>query len=586
MTQPTWIGKTLGGRYLIESELGQGGMSAVYKATDSNLRRVVAIKLIHSHLSSNPEFVRRFEAEATAVAQLRHPHIIQVHDYNNDGGVYYIVLEFVPGETLQQRLKRLSEAGRQMGLDEVLNIATSIGNALAYAHERSLVHRDIKPANVMINVRDEAILTDFGIVKIVGGTQHTATGAVMGTARYMSPEQIKGQKVDASSDIYSFGVMLYEMVSGRAPFNAESVMTLMMMHIKDPVPDVRTYRPDVPAMLIAIINRALAKEPAQRYQSMADLVADLRRVQPGTAPQAQPAAGVTGAMTMLDADLTEMLEEDMIQTPPPPPPQRTPLPPQRTPAQSVPPPPPQRVPQYTPLPPVQATAVPAKSNRNLFMGLGVVGVLAVLVVLFLVFRPQDGNNGGGEELTTPIAPALSEVEAAVTDTPFPAETAVPEIIPPADTPTATPEPTATDEPPTATTAPTDVPPTATLEPTATNPPLPTATNPPLPTATTAVTQLSVRINSISLDGDRYVVNYETFGYTETLPGTHVHFFFNTVPPAQAGVPGSGPWILYGGPRPFTGYGTGDRGSASQMCALVANPDHSVIANSGNCANLP
>ncbi len=579
MTQPTWIGKTLSGRYLIESELGQGGMSAVYRANDSNLRRVVAIKLIHSHLSSNPEFVRRFEAEATAVAQLRHPHIIQVHDYNNDGGTYYIVLEFVPGETLQQRLKRLSDTGRQMELDEVLGIATSIGDALTYAHERGLVHRDIKPANVMINVNDEAILTDFGIVKIVGGTQHTATGAVMGTARYMSPEQIKGLKVDAAADIYSFGVMLYEMVSGRVPFNAESVMTVMMMHVKDPVPDVRTYRPDVSAMLIAIINRALAKEPTQRYQSMAELVADLRRVQSGTAsqPQSQSGAGVTGAMTMLDADLTEMLEEDMIQTPPPPPPQRTPS------QSSTPPPTPQRTPQPSsqrtpPVSLVQPDAVP-KSNRNLFIGLGVVAVLAVAVVLFIVFRPSSGDGDG--DVATPIT--------AVTEAPE--ETAVPAIIPADDTPTSAPptatlEPTATAVPSTATSAPTatDVPPTATLEPTATNVP-PTATSAPLPTAT-AVTQLSVRINSISLDGDRYVVNYETFGYTETLPGTHVHFFFNTVPPSQAGVPGSGPWILYGGPRPFTGYGTGDRGSASQMCALVANPDHSVIANSGNCANLP
>jgi serine/threonine-protein kinase len=454
-----------------------------------------------------------------------------------------------------------------MELSEVLNIATSIGSALIYAHERGLVHRDIKPANVMINVNDEAILTDFGIVKLVGGTQHTATGAVMGTARYMSPEQIKGQKVDALTDIYSFGVMLYEMVSGRAPFNAESVMTLMMMHVKDPVPDVRTFRSDVPAMLIAVINRALAKEPTQRYQSMTDLVADLRRLQSGAAaqPQSQPAAGVTGAMTMLDADLTEMLEEEMIQTPPP----------QRTPDQSVPQPQPRRT---APPPPVSAPAAASpKSNRNLFIGLGVMAVLAIIVVLFFVFRPDRGGVDGA--VATPIA--------AVTESP--AETAVPEIIPPADTPTATPEPTATDEPPTATLAPTatNAPPTITLPPpTATNPPPPTATNPPPPTATTAVTQLSVRINSITLDGSTYVVNYETFGYTETLPGTHIHFFFNTVPPEQAGDPGSGPWELYGGPRPFTRYTTGQRGSATQMCALVANPDHSVMANSGNCVNLP
>jgi serine/threonine-protein kinase len=579
MTQPTWIGKTLGGRYLIESELGQGGMSTVYKATDPNLRRVVAIKLIHSHLSSKPEFVRRFEAEATAVAQLRHPNIIQVHDFNHDGGTYYIALEFVAGETLQQRLRRLSESGRQMSLDEVVNVATSIGDALAYAHDRGLVHRDVKPANVMINMNDEAILTDFGIVKIAGGTQHTATGAVMGTARYMSPEQIKGQKVDAAADIYSFGVMLYEMVSGRVPFNSESVMTLMMMHVKDPVPDVRSFRADVPPMLISIIERALAKEPAQRYQKMTDMVTDLRRLRTGAAPQSQPQAvgGVTGAMTMMDADLTEMLEEDMRQAPPPPP-----LPPPTPPARSQ--AAPQPVPQRTPPPPLaQAAAAPAKGNRNLYFGIGGLVILALAAVLFFVFRPSNDGNGG--DAPTSVAVATDAAE----------ETAVPQAAPAENTPTSSP-PTATTQP-TATAEPTDVPPTATLEPTATDvPPTatlestatrvpPTATSVP-PTATTAVTQMSVRINSISLDGDRYVVNYETYGYTETLPGTHIHFFFNTVSPDQAGVPGSGPWILYGGPRPFTGYGTGDRGSASQMCALVANPDHSVIANSGNCANLP
>ena len=214
------------------------------------------------------------------------------------------------------------------------------------------------------------------------------------------------------------------------------------------------------------------------------------------------------------------------------------------------------------------------------MGLGVVAVLAIIAVLYFVFGPSGGDGGG--DVATPIT--------AVTEAPV--ETAVSEVVPPDDTPTSVPptatlEPTATAVPPTATLAPTvtDVPPTITLEPTATNPP-PTFTSVP-PTATTApVTQLSVRINSISLEGSSYVVNYETFGYTETLPGTHVHFFFNTVPPEQAGVPGGGPWILYGGPRPFTGYTTDKRGSASQMCALVANPDHSVIANSGNCANLP
>jgi serine/threonine protein kinase len=145
MTQPTWIGKNIGGRYLIEAELGQGGMASVYKATDPNLKRIVAVKLIHTHLSKTQEFVRRFEAEAAAVAQLRHPHIVQVFDFNHDGEVYFIVFEFVPGETLQDRLKRLRESRRQMALNNVIKYAIQVGDALSYAHSRDLVHRDVKP---------------------------------------------------------------------------------------------------------------------------------------------------------------------------------------------------------------------------------------------------------------------------------------------------------------------------------------------------------------------------------------------------------------------------------------------------------
>src|SRR5690606_20105598 len=221
MGRPTWIGKTLGGRYLIQDLLGQGGMSAVYKAMDQNLNRIVAVKLIHPHLSVDPEFVRRFEEEARAVAQLRHPNIIQVFDFDHDEDVYYIVFEFVPGETLQDRLKRLHENGRRMDIDKTISIGANLADALDYAHSRSLIHRDVKPANVMLNVNNEPVLMDFGIVKIMGGTQHTATGAVMGTARYMSPEQIKGERIDERTDLYSLGVVLFEMAGGRAPFEAD-----------------------------------------------------------------------------------------------------------------------------------------------------------------------------------------------------------------------------------------------------------------------------------------------------------------------------------------------------------------------------
>jgi eukaryotic-like serine/threonine-protein kinase len=277
MDQPTWIGRTLSNRYHIDALLGQGGMSAVYKATDPNLKRVVAIKLIHSHLSTDPSFVQRFESEASAVASLRHPNIVQVFDFNNDNGTYYMVLEFIPGETLQDRLKRLAENDRKLSLAEALKFTLNISDAVGYAHQRGMVHRDIKPANIMLDTQGQAILMDFGIVKIFGGDSHTSTGAVVGTARYMSPETIRGEVADNRSDIYSLGVALYEMLSGRPPFMADSAMTLMMMHLNDPVPDVRGFRPDIHPDIVAILGKCLAKDREKRYQSAAELSAELKR---------------------------------------------------------------------------------------------------------------------------------------------------------------------------------------------------------------------------------------------------------------------------------------------------------------------
>ena len=279
MSRPSWIGYTLGGRYKIEELLGQGGMSAVYKANDPNLRRIVAVKIIHAHLSTDPGFVLRFEEEAAAVAQLRHPNIIQVFDFNHEAETYYMVLEFIPGETLQTRLKRMSQTGRMFDLVEALEIIASICDAVDYAHKKGLIHRDIKPANVMLNVQGQAILMDFGIAKIAGGQTHTATGAVIGTAMYMSPEQIRADALDGRSDIYSLGVMLFEMLNGRPPFQADSAMTLMMMHLHDPVPDLGQLRQGIPADLVAIVNKALAKLPQDRFQSAAEMAVALRKVQ-------------------------------------------------------------------------------------------------------------------------------------------------------------------------------------------------------------------------------------------------------------------------------------------------------------------
>lgn len=537
MSQPSWIGQTLSGRYKIEELVGQGGMSSVYKGMDPNLKRVVAIKLIHPHLTGDQEFVRRFETEASAVAQLRHPNIIQVFDFNNDGNTYYMVLEFVPGETLQARLKRLSLSGRLLSPDEIVRFGASICDAANYAHKRGLIHRDIKPANVMLNVQGEAILMDFGITKIVGATHHTATGAVIGTALYMSPEQIRGERPDHRVDIYSLGVMLFEMVSGHPPYEADSAMTIMMMHLNDPIPDLSRLRSDVPAGLKTIIEKALAKDPKDRYQTAAELASALRNY---SKTMQEP---VKEAPTVMEVTPSEETYIEPVSSPPPP----------KEPSIEKP------KPAATPPSEGKAGAPGAgvQIPRNVLYGGGAVIVLLLLV--FIASQLFGGGGGGGEPTLVPtttsgeVAQAEGTSTAAIVEAAIPSQTATP-------TETLIPSPTS---PPSAT-------PTATVHP-----------------------DLYVRINGITLEGSTYVVDYETFEYTETLPGRHVHFFFDTVAPENAGNPGSGPWILYGGPRPFKGYTIPDKpAAATEMCARVANADHSLYVSAefdidtGNCYPLP
>ncbi|HKZ87077.1 MAG TPA: SUMF1/EgtB/PvdO family nonheme iron enzyme [Anaerolineae bacterium] len=273
-----WIGYMLGNRYRIEALLGQGGMSSVYKGVDLNLRRPVAIKLIHPHLSSDPEFVRRFEMEAAAVARLRHPNIVQVFDFDHEGDVYFMVLVYLEGETLQARLKALDEDKARLPLAETIRLTALICDAVAYAHQEGIVHRDLKPANVMLDQHDQPILMDFGVAKMLGEQRHTATGAIVGTVAYMSPEQLRGDPFDGRADIYSLGVMLYEMTAGRPPFVADSVMTLMLKHLNEPVPDIREFAAGVPDELVVAIEKALAKTPAERFQTVAEMAEALRAI--------------------------------------------------------------------------------------------------------------------------------------------------------------------------------------------------------------------------------------------------------------------------------------------------------------------
>ncbi len=544
------IGRTLSGRYKIEELLGQGGMSAVYKAFDPNLRRTVAVKTIHSHLAGDPRFQSRFESEATAVAGLRHSNIVQVYDFSHDDDLYYMVQEFVPGETLQDRLRRLNEAGRPMPFAEALRYTIDIAEAAGYAHRRGMIHRDIKPANIMLDIHGQAILMDFGIVKITGSAEHTVTGAVVGTAVYMPPELIRGEVPDPRSDIYSLGVTLFEMISGRPPFEANSAMTLLMMHLNDPVPDLREVRPDTPTPLVDIVREALAKDRGDRYSSMDDFGAALRNLRDHLETGAPllhlqptevvgPDAGAPAVKATAPDDASE--------------PRKTPAAPLV--AGKTPPPTRQAV-SSAPSPEADLgsrpavdgsppTAPPVSRPRRRFGRPIWIGGAVILIALLLGAGFLLLGRAGGDGEDDPAAVAAAEA-------------------------TATAEEMAVDRPAG----------------------VPTATNAPAAgnngDATDDAGDASVAIANISLDDEgRYVVDYETVGLPESMTDRHVHFFFDSVPPEEAGAPANGPWLRYYGPSPFEGYTAQDRPeNAGRLCVQVTNADHTPVPGTATCAVLP
>ena len=279
---PEWIGKTIG-KVRIERAIAKGGMAEVYLGTHLTLDRAVAVKVMHNYVESDPDLQSRFEREAKVVAGLRHPNIVQIFDYDTAEGHPYIVMEYLMGPSLATYLRELHNHNQRLQPVQIARLLITIATALDYAHERGVIHRDIKPGNIIlhnkasnisteepITERTEAVLTDFGLVRIAQAVTQTASGSVSGTPAYMSPEQAQGLKVDHRSDIYSLGVVLYEMAAGRIPFEGDTSWTLIFKHINEPPPSITGIQPAVQK----VIDRALAKKPEDRYQTARALAAD------------------------------------------------------------------------------------------------------------------------------------------------------------------------------------------------------------------------------------------------------------------------------------------------------------------------
>jgi serine/threonine protein kinase len=311
------VGKTIGGKYRVVERLGRGGMAEVYKALQTSLERYVAIKVMHPFLADAQGFAARFEREAKSVAALHHPNIVQVYDFDVEAETPYMVMEFIEGATLKTRLESLSHRGQPLPLKAALKIVREIGHALAYAHKRNVVHRDVKPANVMVDTGGRVILTDFGIAKILTGPSYTASGATIGTPAYMAPEQGLGQSGDHRSDLYSLGVMLYQLTTGELPFDADTPMAVMLKHINEDLPPPHSVNPNLPESVERVILKSMAKKPADRYQTVDEMLADLEKVGAAARTAAPSPAPSPGAATEFAAAPVAAAPSPTVIDPPP-----------------------------------------------------------------------------------------------------------------------------------------------------------------------------------------------------------------------------------------------------------------------------
>jgi tRNA A-37 threonylcarbamoyl transferase component Bud32 len=308
------LGTTLGGRYRLDARIGHGGMSTVYRAFDTVLERQVAIKLMHREIASDSDQLERFRREARAVAQLNHPHIVTVIDAGEwdaqdsaadiEAGTPYIVLEHVDGETLKELIRREAP----LEVPTVLAYGIEIARALGAAHVQEIVHRDVKPQNVLLSGEGGAKITDFGIARTLSEEGLTMDGRVLGTTDYVSPEQALGQGVTGQSDVYSLGVVMYEMLTGLVPFKGESPVAVAMMHVREEVPDVQLARPEVSAATAAVVERATTKDLDRRYPDMASMILDMEEALAIETARAGQATGeVTAVLRTLHSPARRLL---------------------------------------------------------------------------------------------------------------------------------------------------------------------------------------------------------------------------------------------------------------------------------------
>lgn len=320
------IGKTLG-KFTIERELGRGGMGIVYQARHAELGRTVAIKVMHAQYTDDMNFRARFRQEAHIAAQLTHPGIVTVTDFDETEGQLYIIMEFIEGQNLQELLEQFRAQHTWLGLAEAIRLISQVGLALHYAHNKGVLHRDIKPSNIMIRLDTEQpgyyqpVITDLGLARLKSGGMITHPYSTMGTPAYMSPEQATGEATDPRSDVYSLGVLLYELVIGELPFPIQTITDAFRYHVREQPPAPRAKRAELPVALEQIILRAMAKEPKQRYASTAEMVQALSTIALNTLPTTAPptAQTVTDIFTQVQEQMSRFSQNSWFMDFPPPP---------------------------------------------------------------------------------------------------------------------------------------------------------------------------------------------------------------------------------------------------------------------------